>query len=51
MRQRAYNVLRNYLAYQRVLVICHGQLMRAVTGVEIEKIELASFMPFQIDEL
>lgn len=50
MRRRALNVLRNYLAYQKVLVICHGQLMRAITGVEIEKIELAGLMPFQIEQ-
>ncbi len=50
MRQRAYNTLRKYLDYQRILVICHGQLMRAITGVEVEKVELASFMPFQMDK-
>jgi broad specificity phosphatase PhoE len=50
MRQRAFNVFRKYLAYKRVLAICHGRLMRTITGVEAEKTEPASFIPFQMDE-
>jgi broad specificity phosphatase PhoE len=50
MRQRAFNILHKYLDYQRVLEICHGMLIRAITGAEVEKIEPASFMPFQVDQ-
>jgi hypothetical protein len=50
MRQRVFNVFRKYLAYQRVLEIYHGRLMRTITGVEEEKTALASFLSFQMDE-
>jgi broad specificity phosphatase PhoE len=49
MRGRALSVLRKYLNYDRILVVSHGTLIKAVTGVS--NVELAGLVPFELKDL
>ena len=46
MRERALAVLRNYLSHSRVLVVCHGTLIKSVSGVS--EVKLAGLVPFDL---
>ncbi len=46
VRSRAIGVFHKYISYGRVLVVCHGQLINAVTGND--QIELAGLEPFNL---
>jgi len=43
---RVIRVLRQYLDYERVLVVCHGDVIKALTGVK--HIDLAGQLPFYL---
>jgi broad specificity phosphatase PhoE len=49
VRSRSLAVLRRYLGYRRVLVVCHGELIRALTGET--KTEYAGLVPFELFDL
>jgi len=48
VRSRSLAIFRKYLNYQRVLAICHGQLIRSITG--LDDIEFAGLVPFELKE-
>jgi broad specificity phosphatase PhoE len=48
MRTRSFSVFRKYFNYKRVLVICHGELINAVTGKR--PIEYAGLVPLELNQ-
>jgi broad specificity phosphatase PhoE len=46
VHMRVIRVLRQYLDYERVLVVCHGEVIKALTGVK--HIEFAGQLPFYL---
>jgi uncharacterized phosphatase len=46
VRTRVIRVLRQYLNYERVLVVCHGEVIKALTGVK--QIDLACQLPYSL---
>jgi broad specificity phosphatase PhoE len=48
VQSRSLAVLRRYLSYRRVLVVCHGELIRALTGMDV--IELAELVPLELKD-
>jgi len=48
MRLRALGVFRRYLNFDRVLAVCHGQLIKAITGVD--EVDLAELVPLEFKE-
>jgi broad specificity phosphatase PhoE len=48
MRSRSLAVFRKYNNYSRILAVCHGELIKAVTGVL--RIDLAGLVPFELKE-
>jgi broad specificity phosphatase PhoE len=44
VRTRVTGVLHQYLDHERVLVVCHGEVINALTGVK--KVDLAGLLPY-----
>jgi broad specificity phosphatase PhoE len=49
MRLRALMVLRKYLKYQRVLIICHGKLIKSLTTLDTD-VDFAGFVNLELIE-
>lgn len=49
VRSRILTVLRKYLIYRRVLVICHGQVIRSLTGLDT-KVDMAGLVHIELNE-
>jgi broad specificity phosphatase PhoE len=48
MQARSFSVFRKYSQYTRVLAVCHGELIKAVSG--INRIELAGLVLLELNE-
>ena len=48
MHSRALTVLRKYLPYQRVLVVCHGKLIKSLTSLETD-VDMAGFVVIELN--
>jgi broad specificity phosphatase PhoE len=46
VRMRVVKVFQSYLKYDRVLVVCHGQVIQALTSVN--RIDLAGLLPYSL---